>query len=110
MREQVTADSAVQQDGRRRIRRVSIASMIGTTLEYYDFSLYVPTAALVFGPLFFPTSSHWVSTLASYATLAVGFLARPFGAIILAHYGDRLGRKTTLIFTLLLMGCSTVAI
>lgn len=92
------------------LRRVARASMVGTALEYYDFSLYAPAAALVFGSLFFPGSSPWLGTLAAFGTYAIGFLARPVGAIVIAHYGDKLGRKMMLLLTLLLMGASTVFI
>lgn len=97
--------------GIKSVRRVSRASMVGTALEYYDFSLYAPAAALVFGELFFPASSSpWLGTLAAFATYAVGFLVRPVGAIVISHFGDRLGRRSVLILTLLLMGVSTVLI
>ena len=90
--------------------RVATASMVGTIMEWYDFFLYGFTAALVFGQLFFPTYSAVAGTLAAFATLAVGFVARPLGGIIFGHFGDRIGRKTMLITTLTLMGGSTFAI
>ncbi|MCO4887882.1 MHS family MFS transporter [Cupriavidus sp. WGtm5] len=90
--------------------RVSTASMVGTIMEWYDFFLYGFTAALVFGQLFFPAYSSVAGTLASFGTLAVGFVARPLGGIVFGHYGDRIGRKTMLITTLTLMGASTFAI
>lgn len=92
------------------ITRVGIASLIGTTIEWYDYFLYGTAAALVFGPLFFPDFSPLAGTLASFATFAVGFLARPVGAVVFGHFGDRIGRKTTLIATLLLMGVATFLI
>lgn len=86
------------------VKRVAMASMLGTILEWYDFFLYGFVAALVFGPLFFPSYSPLTGTLASFGTLAVGFMARPLGAILFGHYGDRIGRKTMLIATISMMG------
>lgn len=86
------------------VRRVAVASMLGTILEWYDFFLYGFTAALVFGTLFFPTYSALAGTLASFGTLAVGFVARPLGGILFGHFGDRIGRKATLIVTISVMG------
>lgn len=87
-----------------------LASTVGTTIEWYDFFLYGTAAALVFPKLFFPGQSQFIGVLAAFGTLFVGFLARPIGAAIFGHYGDRIGRKTTLIATLLLMGISTFII
>src|SRR3954468_7396528 len=101
---------AVQTDpGSRRVqvRRAALASAIGTTIEWYDFFLYNTAAALVFPHLFFPASSAYAGAMQSFATYAVGFAARPVGAAIFGHWGDRIGRKTTLIVTLLLMGISS---
>jgi MFS family permease len=95
---------------RRQVRYALISSAIGTSIEWYDFFLYGTTAALVFPHLFFPKASTYAGTLDSFATYAVGFAARPIGAAIFGHVGDRLGRKRTLIVTLLLMGVSSVAI
>ncbi|GAA2152652.1 MFS transporter [Nocardioides koreensis] len=95
---------------RRQIRRAAIASTVGTTIEWYDYFLYGTAAALVFPDVFFPNSSHYVGTLESFATYFVGFAARPIGAAIFGHWGDRIGRKATLIVTLLLMGISTALI
>ena len=89
-------------------RKVASASFIGTTVEYYDFFIYGTAAALVFPSLFFPDSSPLVGTLLSFATLGVGFLARPIGGIVFGHYGDRVGRKTMLVISLLIMGTATV--
>ncbi len=89
---------------RRQVRKAALASTIGTTIEWYDYFLYGTAAALVFPEVFFPNSSHYVGTLESFATYFVGFAARPIGAAIFGHWGDRIGRKATLIVTLLLMG------
>ncbi|MGI8415192.1 MAG: MFS transporter [Nakamurella sp.] len=95
---------------RRQVRKAALASAIGTTIEWYDYFLYGTAAALVFPDLFFPNSSHYVGVLESFGTYFVGFVARPIGAAIFGHYGDRIGRKYTLIVTLLLMGISTTLI
>lgn len=91
-------------------RRVLGASLVGTAVEFYDFYIYATAASLVFGPLFFPAASASIQLLSSYATMAVAFFARPLGAIVFGHFGDRIGRKSTLVASLLLMGGSTVAI
>ena len=95
---------------RRQLRRAMVASTVGTSLEWYDFFLYGTVAALVFPDLFFPNSSSYVGVLEAFATFAIGFAARPIGAAIFGHYGDRIGRRNTLIVTLLLMGAASVAI
>ncbi|MGY4420410.1 MFS family permease [Bradyrhizobium sp. JR6.1] len=92
------------------LRRAVIASTIGTAIEWYDFFLYSTVTGLVFAKLFFPHSDPWVGTLEAFAIYAVGFVARPIGAAIFGHYGDRIGRKSTLIATLLLMGLATAAV
>ncbi|MET8680300.1 MFS transporter [Streptomyces sp. NPDC004647] len=92
------------------LRRIVAASLIGTTIEWYDFFLYGSAAALVFNKLFFPGSDPLVGTLLSFLTYAVGFAARPIGALVFGHYGDRLGRKKLLVLSLLLMGGATFAI
>ncbi len=84
-----------------------LASFIGTTIEWYDFFLYGTAAALVFNRLFFPTIDPAAGTMAAFATYAVGFFARPFGGVIFGHFGDRLGRKSMLVTTLMLMGLAT---
>ncbi|MDI1302603.1 MAG: MFS transporter [bacterium] len=89
---------------------VGVASMVGTTIEWYDFFLYGTAAALIFNKLFFPAFAPLTGTLAAFGTYAVGFLARPLGAVIFGHYGDRIGRKSMLLVTLLLMGIPTMAI
>jgi MFS family permease len=92
------------------MRRVALASCVGTTIEFYDFFIYGTAAALVFPKVFFPALGAAAGTVASFATIAVAFVARPIGAMIFGHYGDRYGRKQTLIATLLLMGTATVLI
>jgi MFS family permease len=91
-------------------RRVLLASLSGTAVEFYDFYIYATAASLVFGPLFFPASSSAAQLMAAYASFALAFLARPLGAAIFGHYGDRIGRKSTLVASLMLMGGSTFLI
>ena len=91
-------------------RRVLAASWVGTAVETYDFYIYGTAASLVFGPLFFPTSAPSAQLLFSYATFAVAFIARPVGGAFFGHFGDRIGRKSTLVASLLLMGVSTVLV
>ncbi len=92
---------------RTQLRRAVLASTIGTTIEWYDFFLYSTVTGLVFARLFFPNSDPLVGTLQAFLVYAVGFLARPVGAAIFGHFGDRIGRKSTLIATLMLMGVAT---
>ena len=93
------------------LRRAVIASTIGTAIEWYDFFLYSIVTGLVFAQAVFShTRTPWVGTLEAFAIYAVGFVARPIGAAIFGHYGDRIGRKSTLIATLLLMGLATFAV
>ncbi|GGL30435.1 MFS transporter [Caulobacter rhizosphaerae] len=91
-------------------RRVLAASLVGTAVEFYDFYIYATAASLVFGQLFFPSKSASLQQLAAFASLGVAFLARPLGAVAFGHFGDRVGRKSTLVASLLLMGGSTLAI
>jgi MFS family permease len=91
-------------------RRILLASLIGTAVEFYDFYIYATAASLVFGPLFFPASSTSAQLLSAYASFSVAFIARPLGASAFGHFGDRIGRKSTLVASLLLMGGSTMAI
>ena len=91
----------------RELRRAIVAATVGTTIEWYDFLLYSTMAGLVFGKLFFPNEDPLTATLNAFGIYFVGFLARPVGAFIFGHYGDRIGRKSTLIATLMLMGIST---
>lgn len=92
------------------MKRVAFASYVGTAIEYYDFYIYGTAAALIFPHVFFPNLSPTMATIASLATFAAAFFSRPVGAAVFGHYGDRLGRKKTLIATLLIMGLSTVAV
>jgi metabolite-proton symporter len=92
------------------LRRAVIASTIGTTIEWYDFFLYGTAAGLIFGKLYFPNEDPLTATLAAFGTYFIGFVGRPIGAAIFGHYGDRIGRKATLIATLLLMGIATFLI
>ncbi|MBV8766323.1 MAG: MHS family MFS transporter [Hyphomicrobiales bacterium] len=104
--------SFVLSDAEQRVqlRRAVIASTIGTAIEWYDFFLYSVVTGLVFAKLFFPKSDPLVGTLEAFAIYAVGFVARPVGAAIFGHYGDRIGRKSTLIATLMVMGLATFAV
>jgi metabolite-proton symporter len=90
--------------------RVLIASVVGTTIEFFDFYVYATAAVLVFPTLFFPNSDPTTALLASFATFSIAFFARPLGAVVFGHFGDRIGRKTTLVAALLTMGISTVII
>src|SRR6478752_773457 len=92
------------------MKRVALASFVGSAIEYYDFYIYGTAAALVFPKVFFPHLGTTMATVASMATFAAAFLSRPIGAAFFGHFGDRLGRKTTLTATLLIMGSSTVAV
>jgi MHS family shikimate/dehydroshikimate transporter-like MFS transporter len=98
---------AIAADRTASIRRVAFASFIGTAIEWYDFFLYATAAALIFPKLFFPQFSPLAGTLASYATFGVGLIARPVGGVVFGHFGDRVGRKSMLVITLLMMGVAT---
>lgn len=102
--------SAQQSLSAPQMRRVAFASLSGTTIEWYDFYIYGTAAALVFPTLFFPGLGDAAALIASFATFGVAFVARPLGAIIFGHYGDRIGRKRTLVFSLLLMGIATLVV
>lgn len=91
-------------------RRILLASLVGTSVEFYDFYIYATAAALVFPTLFFPAESESARLMLSYASLGLAFLARPLGAALFGHFGDRMGRKSTLVASLMLMGGSTLAI
>src|SRR6202041_875068 len=92
------------------LRKAVIAATVGTTIEWYDFFIYGTAAGLVFPKLFFPNANPLTGTLLAFSTYFVGFVGRPIGAAIFGHYGDRIGRKATLIATLLLTGLSTFAV
>lgn len=91
-------------------RRILTASLVGTAVEFYDFYIYATAAALVFGPLFFPVESASAQQMLAFMSFGLAFLARPVGAIVFGHYGDRIGRKSTLVASLMLMGASTLLI
>src|SRR5438874_10301126 len=95
---------------RKQLHRAVVAATIGTTIEWYDFFLYSIVTGLVFAKLYFPKSEPLTGTLEAFAIYAVGFIARPIGAAIFGHYGDRIGRKSTLIATLMLRGVATFAV
>jgi MHS family shikimate/dehydroshikimate transporter-like MFS transporter len=100
-------DDGIQRTPRKELRRVVSASMVGTALEWYDFFIYGFAVTLVFNKLFFPTSDPAVGTLIGFATFGVGFAVRPLGGFLFGHLGDRIGRRTTLVITTLVMGVST---
>lgn len=97
-------------ESEKEVRRVVFASLIGATIEWYDFFLYGVVAGIVFNQLYFPTTDPLVSTVLAYATFAVGFVARPLGGVVFGHFGDRIGRKQMLVLTILIMGVATVLI
>src|SRR5258708_17062802 len=101
--------SLSEADHRAQLCRAVIASTIGTTIEWYDFFLYGQVTGLVFGKLFFPKSDPLVGVLQAFAIYAVGFVARPVGAMIFGHYWDRIGRKASLLTTLLLTGLAVLS-
>ncbi len=106
----VTTHNAVNTGNQPLLRRVASASAIGTAAEYYDFFAYGTAAVLFFGQLFFPSADPLISTLAAFATYAVGFLARPLGGIVFGHIGDKVGRKKALVITILIVGLGTFCI
>ncbi|SFB41319.1 metabolite-proton symporter [Amycolatopsis marina] len=102
----------VSSTGQRKVRplQVALASFVGTAVEWYDYFIYGMAAAIVFGPLFFPSFSPLAGTMAAFATFSVGFLARPIGGIVMGHFGDRVGRRSMLVVSLLTMGVATTGI
>ncbi len=99
-----------EQPSENSVRRVVLASFIGTAIEWYDFFLYGTAAALVFDKLFFPSDNEFVSQMSSYGSFAIGFFARPLGGVVFGHYGDRVGRKAMLVTSLMMMGVATFLI
>src|SRR5271169_6199113 len=104
------AGAAGAEAGRTSMRRIVLASLVGTTIEFYDFYIFGTAAALVFGPMFFPKSAPETQTLNAYLTFGIAFLARPVGSFLFGHFGDRIGRKSTLVATMLTMGVATTLI
>src|SRR5579872_6069551 len=105
--QQITSAPAPAQNS---ARRVIFASFIGTAIEFYDFYVYATAAALVIGPIFFPHDSPTAQALSAFVTFGIAFIARPIGAFLFGHFGDRIGRKSTLVISLLVMGISTMLI
>src|SRR5271167_2174536 len=105
-----TAGAAASVAGRAGIGKSALASLVGTTIEFYDFYIFGTAAALVFGPMFFPKSAPETQTLNAYLTFGLAFLARPVGSFLFGHFGDRIGRKSTLVATMLTMGLATTLI
>ncbi|HGN1706645.1 TPA: MFS transporter [Providencia rettgeri] len=110
--EQLATDTAADKPAadKKTIRKVMMASVSGTVIEWYDYSLYGAAAGLVINKLYFPNLSPTIATLAAFLTFAVGFISRPLGGVIIAHIGDRYGRKPALIFAIVLMGIATLAL
>jgi MFS family permease len=104
------AGAAGAEAGRTSMRRIVLASLVGTTIEFYDFYIFGTAAALVFGPMFFPKSAPETQALNAYLTFGIAFLARPFGSFLFGHFGDRVGRKSALVATMLTMGLATTLI
>jgi MFS family permease len=94
----------------REVRRVAVASLVGTTIEWYDFLIYATMAGVIFNQYFFPKGDVFVNTMLAYGTFAAGFLIRPFGGLLFGHFGDRIGRKPLLVLTLMIMGLATFLI
>jgi MFS family permease len=104
------ASGLSESEHNRQLRRAMLASTIGTTIEWYDFLLYGTVTGLVFGKVFFPGSSPLIGVLQAFGVFFIGFVGRPIGAAIFGHFGDRIGRKATLIATLLITGFATIAV
>src|SRR5258708_5388778 len=102
--------SAVRDEPSVSAGRVLAASVVGSVIEWYDYALYGTAAALIFGHLFFPNAEPMVAMVATFGTFAAGFIARPFGGLVAGYYGDRLGRKSTLVLTLMMMSFATASI
>ncbi len=95
---------------KKEIRKVVLASLLGATIEWYDFFLYGVVAGIVFNKLYFPTDDPYMGTILAYSTFAIGYLARPFGGFVFGHFGDKIGRKSMLVLTMLIMGLGTIGI
>jgi MFS transporter, MHS family, shikimate and dehydroshikimate transport protein len=108
--ETTSTDLAVTADRERQVRRVAAASLVGTTIEWYDFLIYATMASVIFNQYFFPKGDPFVGTMLAYGTFAAGFLIRPFGGLLFGHFGDRIGRKPLLVLTLMIMGGATFLI
>jgi MFS family permease len=104
---EAVASAAIATPGKARIGRLASASMIGTTLEWYDFTIYNTMAALIFGRVFFPSVDPLVGILLAFSTYAVGYVSRPLGGIVFGRLGDKIGRRSVLVLTLVLMGVAT---
>lgn len=104
------ASLAGEADRRREVRRVAMASLVGTTIEWYDFLIYATMAGVIFNQYFFPKGDAFVNTMLAYGTFAAGFLIRPLGGMLFGHFGDRIGRKPLLVLTLMIMGMATFLI
>lgn len=105
-----SAGFSVTADRERQVRRVAAASLVGTTIEWYDFLIYATMAGVIFNQYFFPKGDAVVNTMLAYGTFAAGFLIRPFGGLLFGHFGDRIGRKPLLVLTLMIMGSATFLI
>jgi MFS family permease len=101
---------SARSDRSREVRRVAMASLVGTTIEWYDFLIYATMAGAIFNQYFFPKGDEFVNTMLAYGTFAAGFLIRPFGGLLFGHFGDRIGRKPLLVLTLMIMGVATFLI
>jgi MHS family shikimate/dehydroshikimate transporter-like MFS transporter len=105
-----SAEFSAASDRQMQVRRVAAASLVGTTIEWYDFLIYATMAGVIFNQYFFPKGDAFVSTMLAYGTFAAGFLIRPFGGLLFGHFGDRIGRKPLLVLTLMIMGVATFLI
>lgn len=108
--ETFSANLTAEADRKGQVRRVAAASLVGTTIEWYDFLIYATMAGVIFNQYFFPKGDAFVSTMLAYGTFAAGFLIRPFGGLLFGHFGDRIGRKPLLVLTLMIMGGATFLI
>ncbi|HVV61071.1 MAG TPA: MFS transporter [Pseudolabrys sp.] len=108
--EKISGSASAGSDRSREVRRVAMASLVGTTIEWYDFLIYATMAGAIFNQYFFPKGDEFVNTMLAYGTFAAGFLIRPFGGLLFGHFGDRIGRKPLLVLTLMIMGLATFLI